>query len=345
MMPPALTTQHLSIGYRPARRPPHVLAQGLALALPRGQLICLLGANGSGKSTLMRTLAGMQPPLAGTVLLAGDALHQLDPSARARRLSIVLTERPHLGLLNGYALVALGRHPHTGWSGRLSPYDEAMVRWAVAAVGAADLAERPVMELSDGQRQKLMIARALAQEAAVLLLDEPTAFLDLPRRVEIMLLLRQIAHQTGRAILLSTHDLDLALRTADALWLLAGGVIRSGTPEDLVLDGSFAAAFHEDGLTFDRASGGFALPAAAGAPVVVHGTGLAATWTRRALARAGRVALAPDDPAAAGTGACLEVLESATATVWHLHQDGHMQRCTSIGQVLAALPPVSPAPA
>ena len=168
----------------------------------------------------MRTLAGLQKPLAGEVFLEDRDLHGLTESERARLLGLVLTERVDVGNLSAYALVALGRYPYTGWDGSLSPADEEVVRWAIDAVGARDLAARSVGELSDGERQKVMIARALAQEPAVLLLDEPTAFLDLPRRVEIVQLLRRLVGDSDRAVLLSTHDLDLALRCADRLWLL-----------------------------------------------------------------------------------------------------------------------------
>ncbi|MGB1285485.1 MAG: ABC transporter ATP-binding protein, partial [Aggregatilineales bacterium] len=246
----ALITDKLAIGYRTKRRPDSVIAENLALHLYHGQLVCLLGANGCGKSTLMRTLAGMQPPLSGRVILSDDDLQALSIADRATRLSIVLTERPNLGLMNGYALVALGRHPHTDWMGNLSDHDKSVVQWAVDAVDARDIADAPVIELSDGQRQKLMIARALAQESDVILLDEPTAYLDLPRRVEMMRLLKHLAAETNRAILLSTHDLDLALRSADKLWLMSDGVIRMGTPEDLILSGAFEATFQSEGVTF-----------------------------------------------------------------------------------------------
>jgi iron complex transport system ATP-binding protein len=290
-----LQTHGLTIGYRRPRRADVMIAAELSLSLGRGELVCLLGPNGAGKSTLMRTLAGMQPALAGTVTLADADLATLTPRHLASRLSVVLTDRPNVGLLNGYALVALGRHPYTDWTGRLSPYDEAVVRWAVESVGAVDIAEHPVMELSDGQRQKLMVARALAQESDLILLDEPTAYLDLPRRAEMMALLRHLAADTGRAILLSTHDLDLALRSADTLWLLAGGRTTAGTPEDLVLSGAFEDAFHGEGVTFDRETGAFRVERAGGPEVTVHGAGIAHTWTLRALRRAGFTPLTAHD--------------------------------------------------
>lgn len=279
---PILQTRALSIGYHE-----RVVAEHLTLSLQRGELVCLLGPNGAGKSTLMRTLAGMQKPLGGQVLLAEQDVHHLKGRDLAQRLSIVLTERPNVGLLNGYALVALGRHPYTDWTGKLSRYDEAVVRWAVDAVNAGDIAGQPINEMSDGQRQKFMIARALAQESDLILLDEPTAYLDLPRRVEIMQLLRHLAHETGRAILLSTHDLDLALRSADSLWLMSEGVIQSGTPEDLVLNGAFESAFAGDGIQFDRRTGSFTVHRPAQNPIAVQGEGIAYIWTCRALERAG----------------------------------------------------------
>lgn len=322
----ALETHALSIGYN--RTP---VAAGLNLTLREGELVALLGPNGIGKSTLMRTLAGMQPALAGQVTLAGQALHTLTPRQLAQQLSIVLTERPNLGLLNGYALVALGRHPYTDWLGRLTRQDEAVIRWAVEAVGATDLATRPVMELSDGQRQKFMIARALAQESALILLDEPTAYLDLPRRVEIMQLLKSLAHETGRAILVSTHDLDLALRSADGLWLMSGGQVRTGTPEDLVLNGQFEAAFRGEGVTFDRETGAFNLEATANGRVAVVGEGIPHTWTRRALERAG-FTVTPG-----GAETCIEIDGDEAQPRWTLHRDGATQTYTSIAALLAAL--------
>lgn len=242
-----LSTHNLSIAH--GRRAP--LAAGLNLQLGAGRLVCLLGPNGAGKSTLLRTLGGMQKPAAGRVYWRGQDLYALPARARAQALSVVLTERPALGLLTGYGLVALGRHPHTNWRGALGPEDEAQIRWAVAAVGAEEIAAQPVMQLSDGQRQKLMIARALAQESPVILLDEPTAFLDWPRRAEVMKLLKALAHRTGRAILLSTHDLDLAIRAADELWVMAAGELRRACPEELSQNSVLAWAFGPEGAVFD----------------------------------------------------------------------------------------------
>lgn len=309
-----LKTLDLTIGYQPPRQAVRSVAQALSLCLSAREMVCLIGPNGAGKSTLMRTLAGMQPPLKGRVVLGKTDLHRLTSLERAKHLSLVLTERPNVGLLSGYALVALGRHPYSDWTGRLTPYDEAVIRWAVDAVGAADLAHRPVMELSDGQRQKLMIARALTQEPQVILLDEPTAFLDLPRRVEMMQLLKNVARETGRAVLLSTHELDLALRTADTIWLMSEGRIYTGSPEDLILSGAFEAAFRSEGLIFNRETGSFAVHQDIRHIVAVSGEGFVHAWTRRAVERAG-FALAH-----AGTDAdvCIEIVNDDTQPQWTL---------------------------
>lgn len=279
----------LTIGYRRGRTVQPV-GHNLNVRLHEGELVCLLGPNGAGKSTLLRTLSGLQPPLAGRVLLAGEDLSRLSLLERASRLGVVLTERVEAGAFSARDVVALGRYPYTDWTSRLSAHDYERVDWAIHAVGAESLAARNVGELSDGERQKIMIARALAQEPSVIVLDEPTAFLDLPRRVEIMHLLRGIAQSTGRAILLSTHDVDLALRTADQMWLMADGKLRTGAPEDLILEGDFARAFMAgvSGAHFEAETGSFVMERTPIASVtVIGGTPVQAAWTRRAIERAG----------------------------------------------------------
>lgn len=287
-----LHATNLAIGHRHGRRPPFVVRDGIDLSLFSGQLVCLLGPNGIGKSTLLRTLAGLQPPLAGAIEIEGLPLAELEPRELAHRLAIVLTERLTLSNMTVLELVRLGRHPHTDWTGRLSQADHQAVQWALAATGLESLQDRPLAELSDGERQKGMIARAIAQETRVLVLDEPTAFLDLPRRVEILRRLRDLAHHCGRAVLLSTHDLDLALRSADLIWLMSEGApLAIGAPEDLILRGSFQQAFATNGIHFDELTGSFQIKdpvhetvclLGAAHPTIDH-------WTRHALLRGGYV--------------------------------------------------------
>lgn len=302
----ALACRNLAIGY-----PGRSIAAGLNAVLIPGELTCLIGPNGAGKSTLLRTLAGMQRPQAGSVHLNSTNMHRLTPRERAKLLAVVLTERVDAGNLSAATIVGLGRFPHTNWRGQLTDHDRQCVETALARVGAAQFAARPLAELSDGERQKIMIARALAQSPQVLLLDEPTAFLDLPRRVEITMLLHRIAHDTGCIILLTTHDLDLAMRIADRIWLLpAGGQMQTGLPEELALDGSLARAFESEGVTYDAAQGRFNLQRKPCGPISLQGTGLRAIWTQRALERVGY------DVLSAPTRADLQI--TVTENAWQL---------------------------
>ncbi len=330
MTAPALTTRGLTIGYRRRRKGDLVLARSLCLELARGRLIGLLGPNGVGKSTLLRTLGGLHPALAGRVRLAGHDLARLSPRALARQLSLVLTFAPQPALMTGYGLVALGRQPQSDWLGRLGDVDHAAIAWAISAVGADELAASPLAALSDGQRQKLMIARALAQEAPVMLLDEPTAYLDLPRRVETMQLLKRLAHSAGRAILVSTHDLDLALRSCDQLWLMSATGVVTGAPEDLVLAGALGETFDAAGFRFDQDSGAFIQASSPGRLVCVRGGGAQAIWMRRALERSG-YALS-DEP-----GAINVARRNDGETGWKLTIAGRASAHSTIQSVLAAL--------
>ncbi len=331
MSVPALQTRDLSIGYPRRREGDICLARALNVRLEPGSFVGLLGPNGVGKSTLLRTLAAMQAPLAGQVLLDGEDARRMRPGDLAKALSLVLTNTPHPDLMTGFDLVALGRLPHSDWLGRLADQDRKAVQWALGAVNGQDLAGQLVTELSDGQRQKLMIARALAQETAILLLDEPTAFLDLPRRVEVMRLLKRLAHQTGRAILVSTHDLDQALRNCDQLWLMREGAMLVGAPEDLVLDGGITETFHTDGISFDEGSGAFAVESPAGAAIHVKGNGTPETWMRRALTRNGY----RHDPAAGV--ADISLGQNGGGPEWHLTIEERLSRHHSVAEVLAAL--------
>lgn len=256
---PVIETRSLSIGYT-GRGGRHTVHPGLDLQLFPGELTCLLGRNGAGKSTLLKTLCGLLAPLDGEVRIDGRSLRDYSPEQLSARVGVVLTERTQAGGISVYDLVSLGRYPHTGFFGTLREKDHAAVRAALEAVGIAHKAENHVAELSDGERQKAFIAKALAQECPIILLDEPTAFLDVTSRLETMLSLRRLAHEAGKAVLLSTHDLDTALQTADRLWLLpaispeagtSANKLICGAPDELVTDGSLERFFGNDTLRFD----------------------------------------------------------------------------------------------
>jgi len=248
----ALRTRDLAVGYR-TRRARRAVLERLNVAIQRGELVCLLGPNGIGKSTLLRTVARMQPALWGTVEVAGVDVRSMTHGELARRVAVVLTERVLVDALPARRLVQLGRYPHSGWFGRLHARDLEAVEWAIDAVNAGHLADSDFSRLSDGERQRVMIARALAQEPSLLVLDEPTAFLDVRSRVEVMELLRQLTRDRPLAVLVSTHDLELALGTADVVWLLMpGGELVAGAPEDVVVRSAIAQAFEGRQIRFSR---------------------------------------------------------------------------------------------
>lgn len=329
-----LTCTGLKIGYRNQKVIVKEVATDLNLHLNRGELVCLIGPNGSGKSTLIRTLTGIQPPLCGDVLLCDRKIGDFSPEERARILSVVLTSQVQAGYLTAFDIVALGRFPYTNWAGNLTEPDKKIVLSALASVGAGDLAGRFIHEMSDGERQKVMIARALAQEPELMVLDEPTAFLDLPRKIETMRILRLVAQKTKKSILLSTHDLNLAIRCADQLWIIdrTGNMI-TGTPEDLVLSGIFGSAFEIEGVHFDAVRGEFSIPVekrgtfALSAPESVE-----RIWTMYALERIGFI---PSDGAVADIS--VTVRKDGKGPRWHCaHPDGD-QECGSICELIECI--------
>lgn len=243
MNPPVLELHDLQIGFR-GRRGSCPIAAPISASIAAGELVLLAGVNGAGKTTLLRTIAGLQAPLGGEIRLQGARQAELDARSQARRLALVLTQRPPALALRVHELVALGRSPHLSRWGRLQPADHEAVADALARAGADHLAGRDLSQLSDGERQKVMIARALAQATPLLLLDEPTAHLDLRGRRALLALMRQLAQAEGKALLLSTHELPLALPAADRLWLLdAAGQLAVLTPGSDEAQAKLAEAF------------------------------------------------------------------------------------------------------
>ena len=224
----AITTNRLTVGYRG-----HRVVEDISLSLPCGRLVCLLGPNGAGKSTLLRTLCGFQPPIAGTVTISGNDITTMSAAEVARLVSVVLTNRPLTPSLTAAEMVGMGRAPYTGFWGRLSDDDRRLVSEAMQTVGIAPLATRRMGQLSDGELQKVMIAKALAQHTPVIVLDEPTAFLDYPSKVAVMKTLARLAHDEGKTILMSTHDLELAAQLGDELMKIENKHIRKITADEV----------------------------------------------------------------------------------------------------------------
>lgn len=231
----SIELHQLSVGYM---RPRHIVTKGLEATAKHSALTCLIGRNGTGKSTLLRTIACLQPSISGRITIGGCDAAKLTPSELAHALSIVLTKRPYADNLTVGETVALGRTPYTGFWGILSADDKAIVNVAMERVSIAHMENRRICTLSDGEMQRAMIAKSLAQQTPVILLDEPTAFLDFPSKIDLLLLLRRLAHEENKTIILSTHDIETALHAADCLWLLNNDGITTGTPRDLAANGS-----------------------------------------------------------------------------------------------------------
>ena len=254
--------QDLSIGYT-TKGNEKVVASHLNAAINSGELTCLLGQNGIGKSTLLRTLSAFQPPLAGSIMMEMydsqlSIIHYqlsiLNSQTLSRLIGVVLTEKPDVQNMTVQELVAMGRSPYTGFWGTLTADDRQKVDEAISLVHIEPLARRLVHTLSDGERQKVMIAKTLAQQTPIIYLDEPTAFLDFPSKVEMMQLLQRLAIDEQKTIFLSTHDVELSLQMGDRLWLMEPDRLSVGTPRQLADSGALTRFIERPGITFDRSS-------------------------------------------------------------------------------------------
>lgn len=282
-----IVIRNLSIGYK-AKKQTKIIAEGINSTVFSGELTCLLGANGIGKSTLLRTLTAFQPKLSGDILIHNRPVEIYTEKELAKLIGVVLTEKFDIKNMTTRELIGLGRSPYTGFWGNLSKEDEKFVNQAISLVRIAHLSNRMIHTLSDGERQKVMIAKALAQETPIILLDEPTAFLDFPSKVEIMQLLHRLSRQVNKTIFLSTHDLELALQIADKIWLMdKENGIRTGTPEDLALNDSLSHFFARKGIIFDRDTGLFRVENDFEREICISGHGPRYTMIRKALSRNG----------------------------------------------------------
>ena len=251
-----INIHNLSIGYFLKHGKQKLIKSNINQELYKGEVTCLLGANGSGKSTLLRTLAGFQPPLEGEILYNDKPVGSYSDSERSLLIGLVLTDKIYAGGISVFDLVSLGRHPHTGFFGSLKKYDKEIIFDSMEKVGILHKSDTYVSELSDGERQKAMIAKALAQECPIILLDEPTAFLDINSRIEMMYLLKELALKEHKSILLSTHDIETAIRLGDRFWLMDENLpFTSGMPEDLIINDVLSQFFDKTNIQFDKQTG------------------------------------------------------------------------------------------
>lgn len=255
MMNSAIKTENLSIGYRK-----DALITDIGLTLQSGVVTAMLGANGAGKSTLLRTLSGELPAIGGKVLIMGRLLNKYTKNELARTVALVTTDRVTCGGLTVRQTVTTGRYPYVGRMARLSAEDRNIVEMAMKNVGIIHKADAVLSELSDGERQKCFIAKALAQSTPIIMLDEPFSFLDTAARIEMFQLLKQIALRDRKAILLSSHDVTQAVRMASFLWIIdAGGRLSEGTPEEMVDNGVISNIFKSESVIYDKAKNDFIL--------------------------------------------------------------------------------------
>src|SRR5690554_3853625 len=285
-----LQLSDVTIGY-PGIKGIRNVQSNLSLSADSGELIALIGKNGCGKSTLIRSIACLQPIYCGTIYLEGKNLIGLKPVKRAQLLSVVLTGQHSVASFNVRELISNGRDPYTGWLGSLSERDNEIVSKSMEQTYLEGFSDRNIHELSDGERQRVFIARALAQDNPLILLDEPTSHLDLPNRINILLLLQKLARDTGKTILISTHELEIAMQVADKMWLMENrGGVSVGIPEDMVLNGSFDKVFYNNNYEFDKEYGSFVVQKQLDKSVttfVKKPEGLMARWTTKALSRKG----------------------------------------------------------
>lgn len=256
VMKKVLNTDHLSIGY-PTKKGNIVIAENLNLDFHEGKLITLIGANGIGKSTLLRTITGIQKPLHGKVYLNDRDIHSYQLQELAQQLSVVLTEKLPPSNLTVYELVALGRQPYTNWIGKMAPDDYEKVINAIELTNIEAIGYKKHFEISDGQLQKVLVARALAQDTPLIVLDEPTTHLDLHHKVSLFKLLKKLSKEMGKCILFSTHDIDLAIQLSDEMIVMTKDGIVQDDPCKLIESGIFNTLFDDDDILFDEQKGKF----------------------------------------------------------------------------------------
>jgi iron complex transport system ATP-binding protein len=248
---PILHTDNLSIGYK-SKKETTAVASEISLSLQKGNLVSMIGANGVGKSTLLRTLTGIQQPVSGEVFLEGRRISDFSASELSQKLALVLTEKLPPSDLTVFELVALGRQPYTNWIGKLTSEDIAKVNEALHLTGTFHLSEKKYFQISDGQLQNVLVARALAQETPLIVLDEPTTHLDLQHKAALFKLLRTLSSETGKCILFSTHDVEMAIRLSDEIIVMNHAKAIQDSPENLIENGHFDGLFPSENIVFDR---------------------------------------------------------------------------------------------
>ena len=281
-----LSLNSLKIGYASGRNE-NILIPPLNACAYKGELIAVIGKNGIGKSTLLRTLAGLQPSLGGDIFYSGKNIRDYSRKDLAQKIGYISTEILKVSNMRVYDLVALGRYPYTNWIGKIDLKNHEVITEAIEKTGILTLSERFISELSDGERQKAMIARILAQDTGIMVMDEPTAFLDIGSKFEILHLMHLLSQNSGKTIIFSTHDLNVAMSQADKIWLILDDRMLEGAPEDLMIKGAFEHLFDSSAVQFNSENGTYSFRSEGRGAINVTGNGILRHWTEKAINRAG----------------------------------------------------------
>jgi iron complex transport system ATP-binding protein len=309
-----LSFRNLEIGFKSGKFR-NILLPPLNGSAAKGELIAVIGKNGIGKSTLLRTFAGLQDLITGKLTIDGKNIVDFSRLQLSAKIGYISTEIVKVSNMKVYDLVSLGRFPYTNWLGRIDASDHKMIMEAISKTGMAEFINRPVTELSDGERQRAMIAMVLAQDAGIMIMDEPTAFLDISSKYEIIHLLNELTRNRDKTVIFSTHDLATAVNQADKIWLLKEQGLTEGAPEDLMLEGSFETLFDSNKVEFNSYDGSFTIRNKEKGKIIVRGDGSKRYWTEKALIRAG-YGIVDSEPAAE-----VEVPSSSNST-WKCRSQG-----------------------
>jgi iron complex transport system ATP-binding protein len=328
-----LSLRSLMIGYA-AGRNRHILLHPLTACAQRGEMIAVIGKNGIGKSTLLRTLAGLQPSLGGDIFYSGENIRDYSRKDLAQTIGYISTEIVKVSNMRVYDLVALGRFPYTNWFGRIDNNNHEVISDAIEKTGMSSLSGRFISELSDGERQKAMIARILAQDTGIMVMDEPTAFLDIGSKFEILHLMHLLSQKNGKTIIFSTHDLNVAMSQADKIWLILDNQMLEGAPEDLMLSEAFDNLFDSSAVRFNSEHGTYSFTNESRGVINISGEGIFLHYTKKAIERAGFSSVSgdalPNLKVPSGTNKCWEYDTGSSSrefgslyefVTWICHQD------------------------
>jgi iron complex transport system ATP-binding protein len=322
-----LSLESLLIGYKSGERA-SALIPSLTASVRKGELIALIGQNGTGKSTLLRTITGLHPALGGDIIINGKKLGDYQRYDLAKNIGYISTEPVRVTNMTVTDLVRLGRYPHTSWTGKLEEEDHELVADAIRKTGLESFTGRYINELSDGERQRAMIARILAQDAEILLMDEPTAFLDVKSRYEMIHLLHDLTFSRGKTIIFSTHDMLTAIGESDRIWLISGDSFTDGAPEDLILNGSFEKLFADSVVKFNSSDASFSYKRKMHGTVGVEADGIVRYWTEKAANRAGF------EVSETGEGLRIKVIAGVNGVSWQATRESEVLVFSSLYELV-----------